>query len=156
MDNQSTGSWSGRMTESAPRRPTSVDREIVFDICHLSIGFCRETPAGVDRVDASFAAHFLSAGARNRKALLFTPLGPRAIPIADARRIFEGVQLHWRETQRPEEDEAFGRVREALISSSSARSRVPRKAVSSHRFADALRAGARGALLHAGAWAHVA
>ena len=143
------------MTESA-RRPAGIDREVVLDICHLSLGFWRQTPAGVDRVDASFAAHFLSAGARNRKALLFTPLGPRAIPIADARRIFEGVQLHWRETQRPEEDEAFGRVREALISSSSARSRIPRKAVSSHGVASALRAGARGALLHAGAWAHIA
>ena len=88
------------MTESAPRRPTGVDREIVLDICHLSLGFWRETPAGVDRVDASFAAHFLSADDPNRKALLFTPLGPRAIPIADARRIFEGVQIHWGETKR--------------------------------------------------------
>src|SRR5215470_16718089 len=87
------------MTGSAPRGPTGVDREIVLDICHLSLGFWRATPAGVDRVDASFAAHFLSADAANRKGLLFTPLGPRAIPIADARRIFEGVQIHWGETK---------------------------------------------------------
>ena len=140
------------MTESA-RRPTDIDREIVLDIWHLSLGFWRETPAGVDRVDASFAAHFLSAHARNRKALLLTPLGPRAIPIADARRIFEGVQCHWRETQRPEEDEAFAQVRDALIRSSSPRSRRPRTAAISHSFIDPLRVGARAALLHASAWA---
>ena len=103
------------MTEATSSRRTGVDREIVLDICHLSLGFWRETPAGVDRVDASFAAHFLSADAPNRKALLFTPLGPRAIPVADARRIFEGVQIHWGETRRSEEDRAFCRVRDTLM-----------------------------------------
>jgi len=144
------------MTASAPRRPTGVDREIVLDIFHLSLGFWRETPAGVDRVDASFAAHFLSAGVPNRKALLFTPLGPRAIPIADARRIFEGVQFHWRETQRPEEDGAFTRVRDALIGPPPSQPRRPQKVAISHGFTDALRVGARAALLHAGAWAQIA
>jgi len=142
------------MTESAPR-PTGVDREIVLDIFHLSLGFWRETPAGVDRVDASFAAHFLSAGARNRKALLFTPLGPRAVPIADARHIFDGVQSHWRETQRPEEDEAFVRVREALIAPP-AQPQRPRKAAISRGLTDVLRVSVRAALLHAGTWPQIA
>jgi glycosyltransferase involved in cell wall biosynthesis len=134
------------------RRPTGIDREIVLDICHLSLGFWRETPAGVDRVDASFAAHFLSANASNRKALMLTPLGPRAIPIADARRIFEGVQSHWRETQRPEEDKAFARVRDALIGRSPFQPRRPRKAAIPHGFTNVLRTGTRAALLHAGTW----
>jgi glycosyltransferase involved in cell wall biosynthesis len=144
------------MTESAPVRPTGVDRDIVLDICHLSLGFWRETPAGVDRVDASFAAHFLSAGAPNRKALLFTPLGPRAIPIADARRIFEGVQFHWRETQRPEKDRTFLRVRDALIGPSPSQPRRSQKVAIAHGLGDALKVGARAALLHAGAWARTA
>src|ERR1700757_3216571 len=126
------------MTESAPRRPTGVDREIVFDICHLSLGFWRDTPAGVDRVDASFAAHFLSADVPNRKAVLFTPLGPRAVRIAEARRIFEGVQIHWRETQRPEEDGAFARVRDALLGLQPSQPRRPQKAAISQRFSEAL------------------
>jgi glycosyltransferase involved in cell wall biosynthesis len=143
------------MTERAPCGPTGVDREIVLDVCHLSLGFWRATPAGVDRVDASFAAHFLSADAPNRKGLLFTPLGPRAIPIAAARRIFEGVQFHWRETQRPEEDGAFAGVRDALVGPPPSQPRRPRKAAISRSFTRALRVGARAALLHAGAWAQI-
>ena len=143
------------MTESKPR-PIGVDREIVLDICHLSLGFWRDTPAGVDRVDASFAAHFLTASAPNRKALLFTPIGPRAVRIADARRIFEGVQIHWRETQRPEEDGAFARVRDALIGVPPARPRISPNAAISQRFSEALRISARAALLHAGAWGQIA
>ena len=138
-----------------PRGPTGIDREIVLDICHLSLGFWRATPAGVDRVDASFAAHFLSADGPNRKGLLLTPLGPRAIPIADARRIFEGVQSHWRETQRPEEDTVFARVRDALAGPQPSQPRSPRKAAISNSFTQALRVGARAALLHAGAWAQI-
>ena len=144
-----------QMTERAPR-PTGSDREIVLDICHLSLGFWHETPAGVDRVDASFADHFLSAGAQNRKALLFTPLGPRAVPVADARRIFDGVQSHWRETQRPEEDEAFARVRKAVIAPPPAQQQRPRKAAIHYRLIDALRVGVRAALLHVGTWPQIA
>jgi glycosyltransferase involved in cell wall biosynthesis len=143
------------MTESAPR-PSGFDREIVLDICHLSLGFWRDTPAGVDRVDASFAAHFLSAAAQNRKALLFTPLGPRAVSIADARRLCDGVQYHWRETQGPEEDEAFARVREGLIAPPLAQPQRPRKAAIPHGFTDTLREGVRATLLHARTWPRIA
>ena len=143
------------MTESAACRPTGVDREIVFDICHLSLGFWRETPAGVDRVDASFAAHFLSADDPNRKALLFTPLGPRAIPVADARRIFEGVQIHWGETKRTEEDRAFCRVRDTMMGLPPSRPRRPQNSAIFYHFGKALRIGAKTALLHAGAWRRI-
>jgi len=138
------------------RRFIGVDREIVLDICHLSLGFWRETPAGVDRVDASFAAHFLSADNPNRKALLFTPLGPRAIPIADARRIFEGVQIHWGETKRSEEDRAFCRVRDALMALPPSRPRRPQNAAIFYRFGKVLRVGAKAAILHFGAWGRIA
>jgi glycosyltransferase involved in cell wall biosynthesis len=138
------------------RRFIGVDREIVLDICHLSLGFWRETPAGVDRVDASFAAHFLSADDPNRKALLFTPLGPRAIPIADARRIFEGVQIHWGETKRSEEDRAFCRIRDALMAQPPSQPRRPQNAAIFYRFGKVLRVGAKAAILHFGAWGRIA
>jgi glycosyltransferase involved in cell wall biosynthesis len=144
------------MTENVPRCLAELDREIVLDISHLSLGFWRKTPAGVDRVDASFAAHFLSAGASSRKALVFTPLGPRAISNADARRIFEGVQFHWRETRPPEEDVAFARVRDALIEPKSPQPRRPQKAAISHRLTNGLRVSARAAALHARAWTRLA
>jgi glycosyltransferase involved in cell wall biosynthesis len=143
------------MTESAPRRPVVVDREIVLDICHLSLGFRRVTPVGVDRVDASFAAHFLSLDVPNRKALLLTPVGPRAIRGAAAWTIFESVQTHWGETQKPEDDSAFSRVRDALgglaparASPSRGSSQTPRR----RRLKEALRSGFQAALLHAAAW----
>ena len=137
------------MTEATSSRRTGVDREIVLDICHLSLGFWRETPAGVDRVDASFAAHFLAADVPNRKALLFTPLGPRAIPTTDARRIFESVQVHWGETKRSEEDRTFRRVRDALTGPPS-QLRSPQTALS-RSFGEALKVRAKAALLHAAA-----
>ena len=143
------------MPDNAARRRTGVDREIVLDICHLSLGLWRETPAGVDRVDASFAAHFLSGSAPNRKALLFTPLGPRAIPIAAARRIFEAVKCHWRETQPPEEDRTFVRVRNELIGSPPLQPRRPLKTAISPGLIDRMRDGARAALLHAGTWPQI-
>src|SRR5215475_4010437 len=115
-------------------RPTRLDREIVLDIYHLSLGFWRKTPAGVDRVDASFAAHFLSVSAANRKGFLCTPLGPRAVPAADGRRVVEGVQCHWRETERPEEDRTFRRVRNALVERSCSFPRRLRKTTISGGF----------------------
>ena len=129
--------------------PSGLRREIVLDIFHLSLGFGRETPAGVDRVDAVFAAHFLSADVPNRKALLLTPRGPRAVRIAAARDIFEGVQTHWRETQRPEADTAFSRVRDALAGLLTPRPHSLSKTALSGRVKEAFRVGIRAAILHA-------
>ena len=137
------------MTEATSSRRPGVDREIVLDICHLSLGFWRETPAGVDRVDATFATHFLAADVPNRKALLFTPLGPRAIPTTDARRIFESVQVYWGETKRSEEDRTFRRVRDALTGPPS-QLRSPQTALS-RSFGEALKVRAKAVLLHAAA-----
>ncbi len=141
------------MTDSAQDRRTDVDREIVLDIWHLSLGFARETPAGVDRVDMSFAAHFLTADVPNRKALLLTPLGPRAVRVAGARRIFEGVQTHWRETERPKADSALVRVRDALAGLSPSR-RSPLQGFHRKTY-QAFRAGTGAALLHCATWRQI-
>jgi glycosyltransferase involved in cell wall biosynthesis len=143
------------MTESAPRHPPGVDREIVLDIFRLSTRLGRATPNGIDRADASFAAHFLSADVSNRKALLLTPLGPRAIRASAARHIFESIQAQWRETTRPEADPAFLRTRAVLSGVTPAQVGLPRSfsAVSPFpRLETALRAGPRAAMLHASAW----
>src|ERR1700736_1953366 len=138
------------MTPGAKDQRTDVDREIVLDIWHLSLGFARETPAGVDRVDTNFAAHFLNPEVANRKALLLTPLGPRAVRVAAALRILEALQKHWRETERPEADSVLARVRDALAGPAQSR-RSPRKGFPRKAYR-ALRGGARGALLHDGTW----
>src|SRR5437667_2343909 len=141
------------MTAGATDRRTDVDREIVLDIWHLSLGFARETPAGVDRVDTNFAAHFLRSDVANRKALLLTPLGPRAVRVAAARRIFEAVQNHWRETELPEADSVLARVRDALAGLAPSR-RSPRNGFPGRAY-QALRAGARAALLHCATWRQI-
>jgi glycosyltransferase involved in cell wall biosynthesis len=141
------------MTDGAQDRRTDVDREIVLDIWHLSLGFARETPAGVDRVDMSFADHFLTADTPNRKALLLTPLGPRAVRVAGARRIFEGVQTHWRETERPESDGGLARVRSALVGLSPPRTSSHKGF--SRRAHRGFRTGSGAALLHCATWTYL-
>src|SRR6201993_167082 len=141
------------MTDSAQDRRTNVDREIVLDIWHMSLGVSRETPAGVDRVDMSFAAHFLTADLPNRKALLLTPLGPRAVRVAGARRIFEGVQTHWRETEQPEMDGSLARVRDALAGLSPPK--ISLQKAFSRKARRAFTAGGGAALLHCATWKHI-
>jgi glycosyltransferase involved in cell wall biosynthesis len=142
-----------------------LDREVVFDISLLPWRLFRATPTGIDRVNASFATRFLAADAPNRKALLFTPLGPRAIHGRAARRIFENVQNHWREEERPEAGSEFLRVRAALADPASRpiRSRRLSSPPSFRRLkqpleagARSLKAGARAALFHTCAWAQMA
>ena len=141
------------MTDGAQDRRTDVDREIVLDIWHLSLGFARETPAGVDRVDMSFAAHFLTADIPNRKALLLTPLGPRAVRVAGARRIFEGVQTHWRR------DRATGvrwrpRARAQRAGGALSTANIVAR-VFAERAHRAFRTGGGAALLHCATWRYI-
>ena len=134
-------------------RCSSLDREVVLDISLLSQRLVGHTPSGIDRIDASFAAHFLRPDTPNRKALLATPLGPRAVRTAAARNIFEAVQTRWRETQRPETDSKFLRLREALVEAAPSRESPPRppsRALPYPRVAHA-----RAALLHMAAWSRI-
>jgi glycosyltransferase involved in cell wall biosynthesis len=143
------------MSEGEHGAGPGLDREVVLDICRLATRLMRLTPNGIDRVDASFAGHFLAADVPNRKGLLFTPLGPRAIRASAARDIFEGVQTQWRERERPEFDRAFLRVRAALAGLPSPRATSPPTSLRespSRLFQRTLRTGLRAALLHASAW----
>ena len=131
--------------EDRPRR--SLDREVVLDITLLSRRLARTTPSGIERVNASFAAHFLAVDMPNRKALLSTPVGPRAIRSGVARKIYEAAQRRWRETQSPETDGKFLRVREALAGvQSSLRARQWSRHTPPY---------ARMALLHMAAWCRI-
>ena len=134
---------------------SGLDREIVLDIFRLSTRLLRATPNGIDRADASFAAHFLSTDVSNRKALLLTPLGPRAIRASAARKIFEIIQTQWRETTRPEADPAFLRTRAALAGQTPSHVGLPRKLSAAspfHSLRTALEVCPRAAMLHASAW----
>ena len=75
--------------------------------------------------------------------------------IAAARDIFEGVQTHWRETQRPEADTAFSRVRDALAGLLTPRPHSLSKTALSGRVKEAFRVGIRAAILHAAAWRQI-
>lgn len=129
------------------QRRDSLDREVVLDISLLWRRLIRTTPGGIERVDASFAAHFLAVDMPNRKALLSTPLGPRAVRTAVARNIFDAVQTRWRETQGPEADSEFLRVRQAMAGLAPSRQCPPRPSRTL--------ACARAALLHVAAWSRI-
>jgi glycosyltransferase involved in cell wall biosynthesis len=143
------------MNSGEPSHRAGLDREIVLDICRLATRLMRLTPNGIDRVDASFAAHFLAADVPNRKAFLLTPLGPRAVSLSAARRILEGVQHQWREQGRPETDHAFLRVRAALAGPPPANRNLActsSRELPARSFGGLLSAGRKAALLHASAW----
>jgi glycosyltransferase involved in cell wall biosynthesis len=129
------------------------EREIVLDIWHLSLGFARRTPVGVDRVDMGFADHFLSSDVANRKAFLLTPFGPRGVQVGVARRLFKGVQAHWHETQHPERDRALVHIRNALATDSVPRRRAP--AGFSRGLPRTVGVGLTVARLHATAWRQI-
>jgi glycosyltransferase involved in cell wall biosynthesis len=142
------------MTVAAITDGVARDREIVLDISRLSTRMSRATPNGIDRVDASFAAHFL-AGARNHKALLFTPVGPRPVRGAAASRILDAVHHRWREAQRPESDAAFLHLRARLEEMRRAPADGAPPRASERRslpLGMALRVGAGAAGLHIAAW----
>ena len=130
------------------RRCNGLDREVVFDISLLSESLVRATPRGVERVDATFAAYFLAPDTSSRKALLFTPLGPRAVRMAVAREICNAVHNNWRETQSPEADRRFLRVREALAGAAPYRLKPPRLSTLTLSYV-------RAALMHVAAWTRI-
>src|SRR4029077_1323809 len=110
-------------------------------------------PNGIDRVDASFATHFLASDAPNRKAFLLTPIGPRAIRLSAARSIVEGVHTRWRESERPETDRAFLRVRSALAGGQPSPPNLLLPGESApRRLAQTMGVLSGAALLHASAW----
>ena len=141
------------MTKSAQDGLACLDREIVLDIFRLSTRLVRATPNGIDRVDASFATHFLASDAPNRKAFLLTPIGPRAIRLSAARSIVEGVHTRWRESERPETDRAFLRVRSALAGGQPSPPNLSLPGESApRRLAQTMGVLSGAALLHASAW----
>jgi len=83
---------------------------VAFDITRLATRVLNLTPNGIDRIDFSFARHFLDPARQDRFAIMTTPLGPRAIAAAAARDIVDGIFLHWGEQDKPEHDESYRRI----------------------------------------------
>jgi len=108
-------------------------RPVVFDISRLVTRFTRPVPNGIDRVDLSYAEHFLSA-ARGGLGAILGPTGPRAVGNAMAGRIASAIREHWREEDPVEDDVAYQRVRAFL------RGALRTEAGAAHRLSNAARA----------------
>ena len=83
---------------------------VAFDITRLATRVLNATPNGIDRIDFSFAGHFLDPARADPSAILMTPLGPRAIKAAAARDVVDGIFLHWGEQEAPEGDESYRKI----------------------------------------------
>jgi len=78
---------------------------VVYDITLLTSRIVKQTPNGVDRIDLSFARHFLDSGALG---CIFTKrFGFRTIPGEVARDVLVNIEEHFGERDDPEEEPAF-------------------------------------------------
>ncbi|MGH6847686.1 MAG: glycosyltransferase family 1 protein, partial [Methylocella sp.] len=83
---------------------------VAFDITRLATRVLNLTPNGIDRIDFSFACHFLDSARADGLAIMTTPLGPRAIKAAAARDVVDGIAIHWGEQDKPEHDESYRKI----------------------------------------------
>ncbi len=102
-------------------------RPIVYDITRLITRMFNKTPNGIDRVDFSFAQHFLKKP--DATGCLMSFPGPRQFSRAASDDAVEGIGRHWGEADNPSEDVAYRQVRAWLLgrSTDSLHNQVVRK-----------------------------
>lgn len=77
--------------------PGAVPRPIAFDLSRLYLGALGRTPRGIDRVDLGFARRLFDDPMRQDVGLVPTPARMGVLRAAEARRVTERVERHWRE-----------------------------------------------------------
>jgi glycosyltransferase involved in cell wall biosynthesis len=83
---------------------------VAYDITRLATRVLNLTPNGIDRIDFSFARHFLDPARQEHLAIMTTPFGPRAIGAAAARDVVDGISVHWGEDDKPEQDKSYREI----------------------------------------------
>ncbi len=84
---------------------------ITYDITRLVTRVFNVTPNGIDRVDAGFARHYLAADAPSERfGTMWTPIGPRMMPVAASRAALDGIAAHWGETRTGDGDPVYAEV----------------------------------------------
>lgn len=91
-----------------------MSRFVAYDCTRLATRVFNATPNGIDRVDFSFADHFLSPQRAPSTGIMMTVLGPRLISPVAAYDIADGIAVHWGETENPDEDASFEHIRSWL------------------------------------------
>jgi glycosyltransferase involved in cell wall biosynthesis len=84
---------------------------VAYDVTRLATRVFSTTPNGIDRVDSTFARHFLGGPKAVCAGMMMTVLGPRLIGAAAARDITDGIAVHWGETENPSEDASLQRIK---------------------------------------------
>ncbi|MGH6840207.1 MAG: glycosyltransferase family 4 protein, partial [Methylocella sp.] len=102
----------GALWESPPgaREGQMMVVPVAYDITRLATRVLNLTPNGIDRIDFSFARHFLDPARQDQLAIMMTPRGPRVIGAAAARDVVDGIFIHWGEQEEPEQDESYREI----------------------------------------------
>lgn len=74
-----------------------MPRPIAFDLSRLYLGALGRTPRGIDRVDLGFARRLFDDPARQDVGLVPTPARMGVLRAAEARRVTDRLERHWRE-----------------------------------------------------------
>ncbi len=83
---------------------------IAYDVTRLVTRMFNVTPNGIDRIDSTFATHFLADPARSWGTIWVPPFGPRLMPGAAARDAADGIGAHWGEAAAPDADPGYQAV----------------------------------------------
>ena len=105
-----------------------MKRPVAYDITRLTTRVWSRTPNGIDRVDLAYAEHFLRPRGMQRSALLYLrAFGYRSLTRGGAFDVIEGIGAHLGETDDPDQDPAYQRIRNWLRESAGQTSLAPRR-----------------------------
>jgi len=111
-----------------------MNRPIAYDITRLTTRVWNRTPNGIDRVDLTFARHFLgSQGAGQSGMLYLRALGMRLLTQAGAMEVIEGIGAHLGESDDADRDFAYQRIKSWLREGPELSARAPHRIVSARK-----------------------
>jgi glycosyltransferase involved in cell wall biosynthesis len=89
-----------------------MNRPVAYDITRLTTRVWNRTPNGIDRVDLAFARHFLEPRGAGQSGMLYLrALGMRMLTQAGAMEVIDGIGAHLGETDDPDRDPAYQRIK---------------------------------------------
>ena len=110
-----------------------MNRPIVFDISHLRNRAAVAAPVGIDRVDLSYARHFVTSTSPIYAACEYALPDPRILPLTSMESIAGDLERRWAGQGSAEDDDNFRTVRDWLLGGIKPRKRVAHEAKLAHR-----------------------
>ena len=111
-----------------------MNRPVAYDITRLTTRVWSRTPNGIDRVDLAYARHFLEPRGAQRSAMLYLrALGYRNLTRGGALDVIEGIGAHFGETDDPDNDPAYQRIKNWLREAPEQAARAPHRIANTRR-----------------------